>query len=225
LSLDEAGDMSDVTTVLKLGGSLLQLPDLEQRVRRLLTAAALTRPLIVAGGGPAADRVRQWQRDFDLDDAAAHWLAIESMTANARLLTRLWPRSTLVASRDAAEAAWESGELPFLHVSGFVRTEESQHAAELLQPHDHVATTRWQQLPASWDATSDAISGWVAARWPADGLQLLKSCPPAATDLRELARRGMIDSELQQVIPPGLTVRWVNLKCDAVRPVKIEPHQ
>jgi hypothetical protein len=73
--------------------------------------------------------------------------------------------------------------------------------------------------------TSDAISGWVAARWPANELQLLKSCQPAAANLRELAGSGMIDCELEQVIPQDLTVRWVNLKCDAVRPVKIEPHQ
>ncbi|MBW3540464.1 MAG: hypothetical protein KY476_09345 [Planctomycetes bacterium] len=49
--------------VYKLGGSLLTLPGFEQRLERLLASRPEDeRPLVVVGGGAAADVVREWDR-------------------------------------------------------------------------------------------------------------------------------------------------------------------
>ena len=76
--------------LVKLGGSLLDLPDLSDRLRRL--ADLSPQPIeIVVGGGRAADLIREMQRPHSLPDADAHAVAIDSMDLNGSLVRRLIP--------------------------------------------------------------------------------------------------------------------------------------
>lgn len=71
--------------VLKIGGSLLEFPDLGQRLRTLL--AVWRDPVsIIVGGGRSADLVREWDRIHQLGDEEAHRLAIEAMVFNSHML-------------------------------------------------------------------------------------------------------------------------------------------
>ncbi len=72
--------------VFKLGGSLLDLPDLALRVRQVIGQRSNSSALIVVGGGAAADAVRDQDRQHNVGDERAHWLAIEAMERNARML-------------------------------------------------------------------------------------------------------------------------------------------
>jgi len=188
--------------VYKVGGSLLSLPDLASRLRTL-TGSGSQRPLLVSGGGAAADVVRDWDRCHDLMPAAAHELAILSLHLTDALLCTLVPECQRVGSRSAAEACWNQGRVPVLDVRAFLESE---------QPASSV------RLPCDWTVTSDAIAAWVAIHWPADRLVLLKSCDiPARLSWEQAARKRLVDACFPSLVSRLKTIAWVNLRTDAPR--------
>src|SRR5207248_9110984 len=60
------------TLVVKVGGSLYDLPDLADRLRRWLSALAAPRVLLVPGGGPTADVIRTFDQRHRLGEEASH---------------------------------------------------------------------------------------------------------------------------------------------------------
>ena len=78
--------------ILKLGGSLLDLPDLSVRLQSVFANLDGDRPLLICGGGEAADIVRRWHDCFELGEERSHWLALEAIRLNQRCSTccRLW---------------------------------------------------------------------------------------------------------------------------------------
>ncbi len=189
--------------VLKLGGSLLDLPDLAVKVRQVLNHLHGDLPLLICGGGAAADLVRQWHRDFQLDEEQAHWLALEAIRLNQRLLLELLPECELVASRESAAAAWQRERLPLLDLAAFVRDEEFSLAEA-------------ERLPHNWNVTSDSLAAWVAIRWPARRLVLLKSAELPTTDSRLSFRAavdlGFIDAHFPALEPDLPTAWWCSLR-------------
>ncbi len=101
-------------TLYKIGGSLLDLPDLAQRMQQLLSLRTKTVPLILVGGGPTADVVRRWDRIHQLGEQRAHWLAIHSLSLNEALLAELLPRCVRVRSKVELSEQSQSGRLPLL---------------------------------------------------------------------------------------------------------------
>ena len=173
-------------TVFKLGGSLLDLPNLPERLTPLL--ARERRPLVVCGGGAVADAVRDWDRTFALGDEAAHRLACRATGLAARLVVELLDRAELVACRETARAVWERGGVAVLDLFTFLAAEE---------PHDPAPP------PHTWATTGDTLAAWTARRWPADRLVLLKSCGPDAA--------GAVDGGFGRY-SAGLEVGWVNVR-------------
>ena len=187
-------------TVFKLGGSLLDLPDLSSCVERAIAQSGCRKPLVVVGGGRATDLVREWARLHRLDEEAAHQLAIKSLAVNEALIRKLCPKCALVESRDAAREAWSAGRTALLQVERFLATEEP--VTDLRLPH-------------CWDATSDSIAAWTAHRWPAERLVLLKSVSlPVHGSAAELAEQGLVDAYFPQLITGEFAVDWINLRTD-----------
>ena len=184
--------------VLKLGGSLLDLADLPDRLRAVTAMLDGDRPLLICGGGAAADIVRQWHATHGLNDEQSHWLAMDSVRLNQRLLLTLIPELELVSNRVAAESAWRRGRVPLLDLMSFVSIEEAAPDVTTLLPH-------------SWNVTSDSLAGWVAIRWPASQLILLKSAelPIAESGLsfRAAADLGLVDAYFP-VLEPALPPTW-----------------
>ncbi|HLQ44161.1 MAG TPA: hypothetical protein VK137_05495, partial [Planctomycetaceae bacterium] len=134
--------------VLKLGGSLLDLADLPDRLRSVFAMLDGDQPLLVCGGGAAADIVLRWHERFGLGEERSHWLALEAIRFNQRLLLDLLPELELVSNRAAAESAWRRGRVPLLELLAFASIEESALSAE-------------ERLPHTWDVTSDSLAAWV----------------------------------------------------------------
>lgn len=192
--------------VLKIGGSLLDLPDLSSRITTLLAGARENRPLLIAGGGPAADVVRGWHETFSLSEEASHWLAIESLSLTANLLAKLIPRSRLVFTQLEAETCWQRGEYPVLNVAAWVKTTEAAGFA----------------IPHCWDVTSDSLAAWVAASWSAE-LWFLKSVDlPGCLSAKEASIQGLVDRYFPRIVHQIKQVRWCNLRNDEAR-LRIEP--
>lgn len=81
------------TVLVKVGGSLLDLPDLGTRLREL--PGILGHPCrLLIGGGEAADLIRRLHRTHDLDSAASHRLAIAAMDLNAAVVREMLGNSS-----------------------------------------------------------------------------------------------------------------------------------
>ncbi|MBN9120193.1 MAG: hypothetical protein J0I06_13690, partial [Planctomycetes bacterium] len=75
--------------VVKVGGSLFDHPKLGPGLRRYVESFAPAEVLLVAGGGPAADAVREWDRVHELGEEASHWLALQALDVTRALLESL----------------------------------------------------------------------------------------------------------------------------------------
>ena len=149
-----------VDIVVKVGGGLLASPGSLDRVLAVITdAAAGTRLLIVPGGGPFADAVRQVDKVMALGDDAAHWMAILAMDQYAHLLASRLPAAGLASDIPQVRSYLDRGVIPVLAPSRWLRAADP--------------------LPHSWDVTSDSIAAWVAAELGARCLVLVK--PPGAS--------------------------------------------
>jgi aspartokinase-like uncharacterized kinase len=190
--------------VAKVGGSLLDLPDLRPRLLTWLRQRDQQPVMLVAGGGDWADAVRRAQRVHSLSDEVCHYLAIEAMRTTARLLLAVVP--------DARWAANLPESLP--------ETSRALRPAPLrwvLDPvtfvHDDARHAGARALPACWDVTSDSIAARVAQRLQGE-LVLLKSTLPRGATAAAAAAEGYVDAYFPRA-SAGLAVQCVDLRSDA----------
>ena len=184
-----------IETVVKLGGRLLADVGCFDSVLAAIRAAADSpscRLLIVPGGGPFADTVRDVDRRLGLSDAAAHWMAVMAMDQYAHVIAgRL--RGAVIVEGPSEIAAALDGRLPVLAPSRWLRETDP--------------------LPHSWDVTSDSIAAWVAGRVGARRLVLLK--PPG---MRAYAEGGAVDAYFSEALPPGVRTEMIPAdQIDALR--------
>src|SRR5215475_7098934 len=86
--------------VVKVGGSLFDLPDLGTRLADWLTGLKTPNMLLIPGGGQTANLVRAWDRQHQLGEETSHWLALRALTFNAHFLAGLLPGSQLIQGLD-----------------------------------------------------------------------------------------------------------------------------
>lgn len=196
-----------VQHVLKLGGSLLDIDCVEQRVQELVAKFQLKQCLIVTGGGAAADAVRQRQTVEHFDDEVAHWEAIAAMSANAEERFANRDGFRIVSNRSELAAAFEQTScIAVLDATNFIRAEEDC----LLPPQTTLSPET--RLRPSWEVTSDSIAVWLGLRLGATSVWLLKSRDPSSPSLDELSRTGEIDPALSELPIPPNYLNWINLR-------------
>jgi probable H4MPT-linked C1 transfer pathway protein len=171
-----------VDVVVKIGGGLLAFPEhFERTLQAVSRIARDARMLVVAGGGPFADAVREADRRIGLSDDASHTMAILAMDQYAHLLASRLADAVVTETADEIAGALASHRLPVLAPSRWVRTVDP--------------------LPHSWDVTSDSIAAWVASAIGASQLVLIK--PPGAQGAR------LTDPYFERVVDPRLEVTIV----------------
>jgi aspartokinase-like uncharacterized kinase len=137
-----------VLTVVKVGGGVGD--DALPALCAALGELGARHPLVVVPGGAGfADAVRDADRRFRLSAATSHRMAILGMEQFGWLLSDLIPHAVRCT------------DLPH---------EVSGRTAVLLP-----AGLPLDELPASWDVTSDSIAAWVAGRLGAGRLVLVKA--------------------------------------------------
>jgi len=204
--------------VYKVGGSLLTLPDLAERLEAALVLHRERRPLLIVGGGATADLVRHWDTLHGLGEERSHALALSAMSLNERFVEALLPRARIVRTREEAGVAWQDRRVPILCSREFLQDEEGALAAGRGNP-DLPGV-----LPHTWEVTSDSIAAWVALRWPAAGLVLLKSrgtrCPNDDAGARgDDSRAGdspagtaPVDAYFSTLAAALPRIEWINLR-------------
>lgn len=144
-----------------------------------IAAAARQRAVVVVpGGGPFADAVRDVDRRVGLSDEAAHWMAVLGMDQYAWLLASCLSGARLVTDASQIARAAEGGRLPVLAPYRWLREADP--------------------LPHTWDVTSDSIAAWIAGALGAARLVLVK--PPGAAGVN------LVDPYFDRARPPGLPV-------------------
>jgi aspartokinase-like uncharacterized kinase len=170
--------------VVKVGGSLFDHPHLGPGLRQWLAELDAGRVLLVPGGGPVADAVRQLDAVHRLGEEAAHWLALRSLDVAAELL---WHLALPSGSR-----------LTVLDCLAFATEDEARPGA----------------LPHTWAVTTDSLAARAAVVSGASRLILLKSTDiPPGTPWDEAARCGWVDPHFPKVVAgQGLRVEAVNFR-------------
>ena len=180
--------------VIKVGGSLIRSPAFPSLLETLDELAATRRIVVVPGGGPFADAVRDACALHDPGDSAAHWMAILAMDQHAHLLAALLPRARVTSSAEETAQALAEGHLPVLAPFRWLRAADP--------------------LPHGWHVTSDSIAAWIAARLCAPRLVLVKAAPGlpgpdgAVVPIARLpspALKGIVDEYFEEAIEPGLS--------------------
>ncbi len=160
-------------TVIKLGGSLANSNDFSQWLDALARCAGCA--VVVPGGGPFADQVRDLQRRLRFDDATAHHLAILAMEQFGRILAALEETLVPAASHDQIKQALRANRVPVWMPAAM--------------------TLGRSEIPETWEVTSDSLAAWLACELHAARLLLVKSAepPPGPVGVDELARQGLVD--------------------------------
>jgi 5-(aminomethyl)-3-furanmethanol phosphate kinase len=191
-------------TIIKVGGSLLDWPELSSRLRAFLNVEVdresedCTKVGLIVGGGAAADFIRAMDRIHRLGDEAAHRLAIRALDLSAQLLRSLLPGSSVVTRPEELRAAWDRREVPILSPRRFLE-ELDDHCPD--------------PLPASWDVTTDSIAARIATHLGASRLVLLKSARlPTGIDREEAARLGLVDPMFPRIAGELELVEYVSLR-------------
>lgn len=168
---------SVVHTVIKVGGGLLGRAAAFERVAAALAAAGGShRILVVPGGGPFADAVRELSRRIKLSEDAAHWMAILGMDQYAHALACRIASARLVEREPDIAAALADRRVPVLAPFRWLRATDP--------------------LPHSWDVTSDSIAAWIAGAVGARRLVLIK---PSAGEPGSL-----VDPYFLRALKPGV---------------------
>ncbi len=161
--------------VVKLGGSLYTSKHLPLWLNQLTTFKA-GEAVVVPGGGPFADQVRQAQERWKIGDSYAHRMALLAMEQFGHLLlgleSRLYPATHSIAIRRVLAQQRVAVWLP---------------ATELL---GH------PELPESWDMTSDSLAAWLSGELKASRLILVKRVSLRAPQIsvQTLAAQGIVDA-------------------------------
>ncbi|MBL6935196.1 MAG: hypothetical protein ISR48_07270 [Alphaproteobacteria bacterium] len=195
--------------VVKLGGSLARNGRLRPWIEALTGQDRSERPplvpnlVIVPGGGPFADRVREMQATLEFDEPTAHGMAVLAMEQYGLMLAGLCPGLVPVSSKAALLKACQNGDIPLWMPSRMVIGRGD--------------------IPALWEVTSDSLAAWLAGHLKATCLILVKSVDPLADDpvsdtrqqeeqptvtLSALQERGVIDRAFGKFVSgDGVDVR------------------
>ena len=176
--------------VIKLGGSLIGSRHLAGWVDVLAKCGG--RAILVPGGGPFADSVRQTQAKMGFDDSAAHHLALLAMEQFGWALASLKSSFTIANSRTAIRRALRIGDVPIWLPTKMVL------AAQGILP--------------SWDITSDSLAAWLAGQVGAQQVVLVKHGGPFGDCVQtaDLVARGIVDRAFPRFLEAsGVTGRIV----------------
>jgi aspartokinase-like uncharacterized kinase len=152
--------------VIKIGGAILRETGAVEKLGPTIARIAARVPLLVIpGGGPFAETVREVDRGLQLPADAAHWMAILAMDQFAEVLGAFIPESEIVEELGEIEGALARRRVPVLAPYRWL------HAAD--------------ELPHSWDVTSDSLAAYLTGLLGAERLLMIKPVEGAVPELTD----------------------------------------
>jgi aspartokinase-like uncharacterized kinase len=181
--------------VIKLGGSLLGSEELQYWLS-LVAKHGDGRVVIVPGGGVFADTVRTVYAQIKMSEHCAHTMAVSAMNQFGTLLIDQEPQLVPAHSElEIAERSW-------------------QHRGIVWMPSKMVMTDG-DDIPHSWDVTSDSLALWLANKLSAQHVLLIKSQRPSQhATLASLVQEGVVDAAFVHFIKQNGVSCWLVYKGD-----------
>lgn len=173
---DRSPDAAVRPWVIKIGGSLSDWHRLGTWLDLIARPGHLHPLVIVPGGGPFADAVRDAQDNWRFDDRLAHRMALLAMEQFGLMLHGICPTLQTAATHERLRSLIRA-RMPAVWLP-----------SAMVLDHPEIAE--------SWEVTSDSLAAWLAVELDAAALVLVKSgsCPCSATDAAALARDGLVDA-------------------------------
>ena len=163
--------------VVKLGGSLYQAAELRHWLAALKALSQQQNIIIVPGGGPFAEQVRKAQQIHGFNNIIAHHMAILAMSQFGILLSGLLP-------------SCQPFSIPTQHPIPAPLSIWLPDKQLLEQP----------DLVQNWDITSDSLALWLAQKYQAKKLTLIKCNPPEhVTSIDKLNKIGILDNAFSAI--------------------------
>ncbi|MDG1512422.1 MAG: hypothetical protein P8R31_12045 [Mariniblastus sp.] len=164
--------LSTPVRVIKIGGSLLELPELTCRLEDWLTQQPPMLNFCIVGGGQPVQKIKDFART--IDSSKSHWAAIQQMDRHAISLSQTSQHWSFFDSPDSLQESLATT-LNFIGMEAWLRN-------------------TIVCLPESWDVTSDSIAVVLARYLNSKELTLLKSTlPPRDKSLTQLIDMGFVD--------------------------------
>ncbi|MCA9008940.1 MAG: hypothetical protein KDB01_04290 [Planctomycetaceae bacterium] len=189
--------------VIKLGGSLLLMPQLKEKFQKWCQQNPHPLTLIVVGGGAIVDAVRNIHAVNALPEDFAHWVCIDLMRHTARLAQQILGEVDLYETVDDLQRAFTGA-----------ANDGARPIVAIVQPGICFARGFPNMgLPETWEVTSDALAAAFSQMYAAEEMVVMKSIDPPgdSRNHRELADRGFIDRHFPDLAEEIERVRFVNL--------------
>jgi aspartokinase-like uncharacterized kinase len=173
-----------MAAVVKLGGSTAGSEAMKVWIGALAASAL---PLVVVpGGGPFADAVREAQGHMGFSDEAAHRMAVLAMEQFAQVILDHDHRFVPAQRRSDMERAWSDAAVPVWLPRQLVLSDPG--------------------IPMSWDVTSDTLAAWLAGEIDAEALLLIKQSSRFTMDddIAGLVAGGIVDPCFGTMLPSGV---------------------
>ena len=165
------------SAIFKIGGKILDnsknLINTIAQFTQLFEDGVIKKIILIPGGGLLANFVRNIYREFKINDELAHWMAIYSMDYNGIELKRKF--SHLQIYED------------------YEKLEKESKALSIFLPYKYLKSKN--ELPHTWDVTSDSITLYLAKKFGVPECFLIKDV------------EGIIDSN-QNIIKEMSTVEF-----------------
>lgn len=190
--------------VIKLGGSLLTMPNLKQKFQKWCHENPHPLTLIIVGGGAVVDAVRQIHQGNPLSEKFAHWVCIDLLQHTARIAHRILGNVDLYETMDDLQQPFSGSKVnsttPIVAIV--------QVGICFAREYPNMG------LPESWDVTSEALAAAFSDMYAAEELVVMKSsdAPGDETDLDLLDSMGFVDPYFADLAAEIEQVRFVNLQ-------------
>ena len=191
---------TDPKVVVKVGGSLLLWPEFPPRLEAYLETLKNDHPVLVVGGGPAADFIREVDSAHELGEERSHALAIRTLDLTAHVLASLIPGLCAVSRPKEIPNVFGDRLIPVFAPRWFL---------------DNVDRGGNDPLKASWEVTTDSIAARIAESLGADRLVLLKSTDAkGAKSAKDAAKLGVVDASFPEISARIKRVELVNFRAN-----------
>ena len=190
--------------VVKLGGSLLTMPNLKQKFQKWCCENPHPLTLIIVGGGPVVEAVRQVHLANPLSEEFAHWVCMDLLQHTARIAHQVLGNVDLLETMaDLQQSLSDSNVNSTTPIIAVV-----QVAICFARENPNMG------LPESWDVTSDSLAAAFCNMVAAEELVVMKSCdaPNDGSDLESRADFGFVDPFFPGLAEDIDQVRFVNLQ-------------
>lgn len=186
-----------MTRVIKVGGSLLDWPELPARLWQWLAMQSRASNVLIAGGGELAEAIRRYDAIQGLGQELSHRLCLQAMRSSAAILEQIVRHARMTQDERALD---HHRSLNVIDVNDYLETPLAEGRAHLTLPH-------------TWAVTSDSIAAHIAETLCANELVLLKSASlPRSCATEVAAEQQYVDAFFPQAAAKASKIRVVNLR-------------